>query len=67
VVEQDVNSSAPGRLVPTTHGAKAFVPDPLPREVELSRETIRLLAAAENAMGRVSGTTAREFNPYLLG
>jgi hypothetical protein len=35
--------------------------------MEVSRGTIRLLAATENAVGRVSDTTAREFNPYLLG
>lgn len=57
----------PGRLVSTTHGVQAFVPDPLPCGVELSGETVRLLAAAENAVGRLSGTTAREFNPFLIG
>lgn len=57
---------APGRLVPTTGGVQAFVPDPLPENLELRGATVRLLAAAENALGRLAGTTAREFNPFLV-
>lgn len=64
---QSYTKDSPGRLVPTLKGALAFVPDPLPRNSELSSESVRLLAGAENALGRLAGTTAREFNPYLIG
>jgi Fic family protein len=62
----DFAESAPGRLVPTTHGAHAFVPDPLPRRIPLPPATVKRLAAAERAIGRLSGATLREFNPYLI-
>lgn len=64
---KDFTPEAPGKLVPTTHGTEAFVPDPLPRNISLPGETILLLADAESAVGRLGGTTAREFNPYLIG
>jgi len=35
--------------------------------VDLDTPTVRLLARAENALGRLAGTTAREVNPYLVG
>lgn len=57
----------PGRLVPTVDGAVAFVPDPLLRTLDLDLPAIRLLAEAENALGRLVGTTARLVNPYLVG
>lgn len=62
----DFADSAPGRLVPTTQGAQAFVPDPLPRGLALPPGTINRLAAAERAIGRLGGVTLQEFNPYLI-
>lgn len=64
---EDFTSEAPGTLVSTTHGAQAFVPDSIPRNLSLPSKTILLLADAESAVGRLGGTTAREFNPYLVG
>jgi Fic family protein len=64
---EDFQPTAPGRLVPTTNGALAFAPDPIPASLPLSPGTIRLLSEAENALGRLAGTTSREFNPYLVG
>lgn len=64
---EEFRTAAPGRLVPTLGGAHAFVPDPLPEQLVLGTGTVRLLARAENALGRLAGTTAREFNPYLVG
>lgn len=64
---EDFNSDGPGTLVPTTHGAQAFVPNAIPRNLSLPPETVLLLADAESAVGRLGGTTAREFNPYLVG
>lgn len=60
-------SAAPGILVPTTHGVEAFVPDSLFHRLPLEASTVLLLTEAENAIGRLAGTTAREFNPYLVG
>lgn len=64
---EQFQTTAPGKLVPTTGGAHAFIPAPLPEQLELATATVRLLARAENALGRLVGTTAREFNPYLVG
>lgn len=64
---EDFQESAPGSLIPTAGGALAFAPDPLPEQLALGSATVRLLAQAENALGRLAGTTAREFNPYLVG
>jgi Fic family protein len=66
VRREDFGAAAPGKLVPSTHGAIAFVPDPVPRGLVLPATTVALLAQAEHAVGRLSGTTAREFNPYLI-
>lgn len=59
--------NAPGILVPTSGGAHAFAPNPLPKRMILDNSTIHLLARAENALGRLAGTTAREINPFLIG
>jgi Fic family protein len=58
---------APGRLVPIPEGVHAFVPDPLPTSLSLPMNTINLLTEAERALGILKGTTAREFNPFLVG
>jgi len=63
---EDFDANAPGDLVPTTHGVVAFVPNPAPRVLELDFEIIRLLGAAERAVGLLAGATQREFNPYLI-
>jgi Fic family protein len=44
----------------------AFVPDPPPKSLPLDAEAIKLLAAAERSVGRLTGVTRREFNPYLI-
>lgn len=64
---EDFDSDAPGTLVPTTHGVQAFVPNAIPRNPSLPPHTVLLLAEAESAVGRLGGTIAREFNPYLVG
>lgn len=49
---------SPGRLVPAGEGRVAFVPDPLPTELQLDRDATDALAAAEYALGRLAGATA---------
>lgn len=63
----DFTDASTGRLVPTVDGATAFVPAPLPRSIPLEGSTLHLLAAAEHALGELTGVTARLVNPYLLG
>ena len=58
----------PGRLIPTGEtGVVAFVPAPLPRALPLDLTTIRLLADAENALGRLQGAVGRMVSPHLVG
>lgn len=61
------NELAPGQLVRTDRDALAFVPDPLPRELDLPGSTIRLLSRANHAVGELSGVSRSLKNPYLLG
>src|SRR4051812_8996047 len=58
--------SAPGKLAPISGGGRAFVPDPVPREVPLTARTIIALGMAENALGRLQGSVGRMVNPYLI-
>ena len=63
----DFKPDSPGRLVPTTNGALAFVPNPTPVEVPLGAATVRRLSEADYAMGRLAGAAGRLLNPYLIG
>lgn len=63
---EEFTGTAPGALFPTTHGVVAFVPDPPPRALDLDSVSVKLLATAERAVGRLTGLTLREFNPYLI-
>lgn len=45
----------------------AFVPNPLPRELQLAGSTVRLLGRANHALGELSGVARLIKNPYLLG
>jgi Fic family protein len=48
------------------HGYVAYFPAPIPRTVELSAPTIRLLADAEASLGRLAGVGQLLPNPHLL-
>ncbi len=48
------------------HGYVAYFPSRIPRVVELSNATIRLLADAEAALGRLAGVGQLVPNPHLL-
>ena len=45
---------------------QAFVPDPLPRTVELSQKTWTIVTEASSALARLDGAGRRLPNPYLL-
>src|SRR5437868_1142457 len=57
---------AAGRFVTTSGGAAAFVPSPLPPELELSWTLSGALAAAQGAVGHLRGVGRVLPNPHLL-
>jgi Fic family protein len=63
---EEFTANAPGRLVTAPEGHLAFVPDPLPPNLDLGRTTINLLADAERALGELRGVGRTLPNPYLL-
>ena len=54
-----------GHLVPTTQGALAFVPDPLPPTLDLG-PLVDLVADANGYLGELRGLGRQLTNPYLL-
>jgi Fic family protein len=48
------------------HGYVAYFPEPIPRAIDLSAPTIRLLADAEASLGRLAGVGQLVPNPHLL-
>ena len=63
---EEFTADAPGRLVVAPEGHLAFVPDPLPLNLDLTRNTINLLAEAERALGELRGVGRTLPNPHLL-
>ena len=55
-----------GTLVPIENGLKAFVPDPLPRGVELDSPLIYILDEASRAVATLAGVGETIANPHLL-
>ncbi|MGA2285915.1 MAG: Fic family protein [Dehalococcoidia bacterium] len=55
-----------GRLVPTLQGQMAFLPDPLPRQIDLSSPLVFLLDEASRAVATLAGVGETLPNPYLL-
>jgi Fic family protein len=57
-----------GQARPTIgrHGYVAYFPAPIPRRIELSTSTVRLLADAEASLGRLAGIGQLVPNPDLL-
>jgi len=59
------SNSPAGRLVSTTHGQKAFVPNPLPPRLDGSRLWCEL-AEAMGAVGKLGGLSHRIPNPMMV-
>jgi len=59
------NGKRPGRMV-SGRGFKAFVPDPLPRELSLDTKVVRALSDADRQIGLLAGEGRRLPNPHLL-
>lgn len=52
--------------VPGSHGYVAYAAKPIPRNLELTAATVRLLAEAESALGQLAGVGRLLPNPDLL-
>src|SRR5947199_7715781 len=55
-----------GRLVRITGGAFAFVPSPLPPELDFDKGLVNLLSRADALLGELSGLGRQLPNPHLL-
>lgn len=55
-----------GNVVPIDGGLRAFVPDPLPRELNLSPPLVSLLDEASRAVSRLDGVGETVVNPHLF-
>lgn len=62
---QDFEASPAGRLVPTVFDARAFVPNPLPPDIDLGAIALTL-GNAMGATGELRGACRRLTNPYVL-
>lgn len=62
---EDFEQSPAGRLVPTVFDARAFVPNPLPPEIDLGPLAL-VLGDARGAIGELRGACRRLRNPYIL-
>lgn len=58
-------SPSAGRLVPTIEGQQAFVPAPLPPQLDTKR-CQQILSEADQKLGELRGIGAYLHNPYLL-
>lgn len=63
---EDFSPAMQVHLVEVAGGLVAFVPPPLPDHLDLSPPTVRALADASAALGRLSGVGQWMPNPYLL-
>ena len=61
-----LQDSPTGQLVPTIEGQRAFVPAPLPREIQPSMKLMRSLDEAASAVANLAGVGETIQNPYLL-
>src|SRR2546428_8581869 len=59
-------SAPPGRGVRCAGGYTAFVPNPLPPELEWTPTLVRALSDADRLIGRLAGEGGRLPNPHLL-
>ena len=60
-----VKKKAPGKYVKCT-GYDAFVPNPLPPEIDWTDRVIRSLSDADRLIGQLSGEGKQLPNPHLL-
>ena len=63
---EQLQDSPTGSLVPTIDGQYAFVPAPLPREIQPTMQLMRSLDEAASAVASLAGVGETMQNPYLL-
>jgi Fic family protein len=63
---EDFSSEAPGRLVSVEEGRWAFVPGPLPPNLEYGPTLVAVLSEADRALGELAGLGRTLPNPHLL-
>jgi len=63
---KDFENSRAGSCVKTLQGYWAFIPNPLPPQIEYDQELIRSLSEADRLVGELAGTGRLLPNPYLL-
>ena len=61
-----LSSSWSGRLVPTIDDQRAFVPNPLPRELAMSPRLVSLLDRTSRTVGELAGVGETIPNPHIL-
>jgi Fic family protein len=66
VQREDFSSEAPGRLVSVGEGRWAFVPAPLPPNLDYRLPLVAALSEADRALGELAGLGRTLPNPYLL-
>lgn len=63
---EDFAKSTAGRCTRTPQGHSAFVPNPLPPEIDYPSSLVRLLSDADRALGELAGVGRTLPNPHLL-
>ena len=63
---QDFRENSPGRVLRTSAGYWAFVPNPLPPALSWTPELVTLLSEADRALGELAGLGRSLPNPHLL-
>jgi len=61
-----LTDKAPGRLIGTVQGRKAFVPNPLPPALTWDNALAATVSAADRALGQLAGLGHGMPNPHLL-
>ncbi|OGR78276.1 MAG: cell filamentation protein Fic [Elusimicrobia bacterium RIFCSPLOWO2_02_FULL_39_32] len=59
-------NNTPGRFILCRGNYKAYIPNPLPPELEWTPKLVRVLSDADTLLGRLSGDGKRLPNPHLL-
>ena len=66
MAQMNLHGSPRGSLVATINGQRAFVPDPLPRQLDLNSELVFQLDVASRAVANLAGVGETVQNPHLL-
>jgi len=63
---KDFRQNAPGRVLRTSEGFWAYVPDPLPPKFSWSPQLVAALSDADRALGELAGLGRTIPNPHLM-